>query len=809
MALPLSPTLTNPDMILPDNPPSSAHSSPSTPKKTQRLPSPSPTDYQHTTSDLVSDERPREKDAMFSPFKNGILRRHDGSTKRRSTAERDDGRTTPKEETALASSPTLQADYDYKAQNGHEVTAAQDSDHVETRNSVYSPPSILEEDEDDPHSHAAMTRRAEEILANAKKRLTVSAGDHGGSLDKVANASQNMEGNLSRARSTLERRPSSSMSTISKREAEPVSLYTLPKKGRSPGGFSPSKHRQAKLPMLDESQQGHTRVSSETSVPSALHTAPNAHSPEDKSVYAHGGDPAAKERNSEPSRNWFWNGLTRNTSLNHAARHNNGLQPLKEDGPAPESFEQSPKTNEYRDDETFDLETSPKAARFDISSPPTTELTRARSTTQMRDLRDQMQDLKGKISSLKQRAKEDNLRRRSIQSLRTPSPFTAAEEWYTGQPVTEAGQSPVQGLGLVEVPKDPDAERTINEAALEDFGQVSAVNRADDAIGNGDLDTEEPLRKPTSQEEEPTPRASQVESITYHRSPSQSPAERLIIIDDPSPVDLDGKDSLYGDQDYHESSAEPVVERHEDRPDAFDYEHFILHSAMGTYSGVGMRRSSSMRKKRDSDSSASSVETTKPKVSTNEVNGHATNGNESSSGGSHVRKDSVDSVSTINTFATATEGKHSPRSDDDDDWTPRQTMAGSWQPEPKKHKVNGTNGSPKSRSKKHTASAHKASKHDAKIPQEITMPTQPPDLLSYITSIARPDPPDEGGPVKPLQIGDRDRELIERLVGSLAKVCANLHALGTEGAIYEARVCRRKLDTARRMLDGEVNGEAF
>ena len=748
---------------------------------------------------------------MFSPFKNGILRRHDGSTKRRSGSERDDRRTTPKEEAALASSPTLQADYEYRGRNGDEEAAARDSDHVETRDSVYSPPSILEEDEDDPYSHAAMTRRAEEILANAKKRLTVSAGNLWGSLDKVANASQNMEGNLSRARSTLERRPSSSMSTFSNRGAEPVSLYTLPKKGRSPGGFSPSKHRQAKLPMLDENQQGHYRVSSETSVPSALHTAPNGHSPEDKNFHAQGGDLSAKERNSEPSRNWFWNGLTRNTSLNHAARHNNGLQAVKEDGPAPESFEQSPQTNEHRDDETFDLEASPKAATFEIQNPPTAGLTRARSTNQMRDLRDQMQDLKGKISTLKQRAKEDNLRRRSLQSLRTPSPFTAAEQWYTGQPAAEAGQA--QGLGLLEEPKEPDAEETTGGTPPEDFGQVSAATEEDDTTRNGDLDADKPLREPTSQEEEPTPRASQIESVAYHRSPSQTPAERLVIVDEPPHVDLDGKeDSLYGDQDYHETSAEPVVERHEDRPDAFDYEHFILHSAMGTYSGVGVRRSSSMRKRRDSDSSASSVETTKPRSSMSEVNEQATNGNESSSGGSHVRKDSVESVSTVNTFATATEGKPSPRSDDDDDddkWTPRQTMAGSWQPEPKKYKVNGTNGSPKSRSKKHIASAYKASRNDAKALRQQVTPTQPPDLLSYITSIARPDPLDEDGPIKPLQIGDRDRELIERLVGSLAKVCANLYKLGAEGAIYEARVCRRKLDLARRMLDGEANGEAF
>ena len=113
---------------------------------------------------------------MFSPFRNGILSRHDGSTKHKSSSDRDAKRTSPKEEAALAPSPTLQEDYKQEDQNGYTEAAAQDNDHLETGDSIYSPPSILDEDEDDPYSHAAMTRRAEEILANAKKRLTVSPG---------------------------------------------------------------------------------------------------------------------------------------------------------------------------------------------------------------------------------------------------------------------------------------------------------------------------------------------------------------------------------------------------------------------------------------------------------------------------------------------------------------------------------------------------------------------------------------------------------------------------------------------------------
>ena len=111
---------------------------------------------------------------MFSPFKNGILRRHDDPTKQPSGSDNDHRITTLKEEAALPSSPTLQEDHESKRQIDPEEAAAQDGDHVETRDSAYSPPSVLDEDENDPHSHAAMTRRAEEILANAKKRLTVS-----------------------------------------------------------------------------------------------------------------------------------------------------------------------------------------------------------------------------------------------------------------------------------------------------------------------------------------------------------------------------------------------------------------------------------------------------------------------------------------------------------------------------------------------------------------------------------------------------------------------------------------------------------
>ena len=72
------------------------------------------------------------------------------------------------------------------------------------------------------------------------------------------------------------------------------------------------------------------------------------------------------------------------------------------------------------------------------------------------------------------------------------------------------------------------------------------------------------------------------------------------VVTDEIGVAHDGS-SQYGDQSetgasvYEDaiSGAPPSVVAHEDREDAFDYEHFFLHSAMGTYSGHRRRHSSS------------------------------------------------------------------------------------------------------------------------------------------------------------------------------------------------------------------------
>ncbi len=118
-----SPTLTNPEMILPN----SSASSPSMPRQHQRHPSPpSIGSIRHGRSESAPDEKLRVKGAMYSPFRNGVLRRHNGSVTRRSNSESGDKRNAIEknplpyqqgEEASLASSPTLHEDL-YRAHSG-------------------------------------------------------------------------------------------------------------------------------------------------------------------------------------------------------------------------------------------------------------------------------------------------------------------------------------------------------------------------------------------------------------------------------------------------------------------------------------------------------------------------------------------------------------------------------------------------------------------------------------------------------------------------------------------------------------------
>ncbi|KAL8649480.1 MAG: hypothetical protein Q9210_004368 [Variospora velana] len=844
-----SPTLTNPDMILPDSDFDRNANSPRHADDPSTLPQ---------WRSLATGDDGEMKSAMRNFFGDGQRLRHRNSEKALKSQENLDIRPQSKQSelsqrsvnSALASSPLLHEGFGMKSR-GETLPNDQSTGNVDSMDdgSVISESisplvdaeregfsmsenggiegykfsdrfrqAIVEED-DEPYSHATMSVKAEEILANAKKRLT------------------EMESNLNRARHTINR-PSSSMSSFLTSSSDPPSMYTLPKNS------SPSKHRHHDSP--PSNPKGHSRVFSETSIPSSMQTLPpDEESPANnvRSSSAMGSrdrDNAtvtgARTKHGPEARDWFWTGLTRNTS--HGPRHNNfGLQPLNEDGPPPSTFEsperqQSPpvveNNNEVEPSHQDELDHSAQES----GDPSSTGLTRARSTTQMRDIRDQMQDLKGKISSLKQRAREDSLRRRSLQSLRNPSPFTAAEQWYTGAPTSDRNRSrsrprersPSEVQPAIDE-EDPTKHYPVQELDLPaETGlepKTNGSNRSSGSMQGRAVTGSYPDARQHDNSPKTVIDASSAadEAVADHARAEETTA-------------LTEETSKKGDfeseeDDFDDLSALPVGGRHEDRPDAFDYEHLFLHSGMGTLGRKGNSRSSS-------HSSTYSVETTKPSNVTTEPSEASSDGNASPEhagvelhpptahrNSAHERKGSVESVSTVATFATAAEGENSDEAADENERVYSSPMAGSWEPEyPSHHKVtvrrNGgqhhtTNGTDETAQPTSPPRARDNSSGNARSGIEAaadgsSLEATAPDLLAFLTSKL---PVMDGATPRPIELNDSDKELAERLARSVAQVCSQLQAFSMEGNKYGGRPWRRRLDSARRLLDGETNGEVF
>ena len=199
-----SPTLTNPDMILPDN--SSTSDLSLTPQQDKPLPSPPSSKAEYVRSQSGHADQRKAQAIMSRPSRNGLRSRYEGRPRFRSSSEKGDNRITleqnrlsfhQEEDSPSASPPTPQEN---SGDLGQRIYTESTQGDYENGEGTYHTPAILEEDENDPYSHAAMTRRAEEILANAKKRLTVSfrgacmsrnllsnqTPEHGGKLEPCA-----------------------------------------------------------------------------------------------------------------------------------------------------------------------------------------------------------------------------------------------------------------------------------------------------------------------------------------------------------------------------------------------------------------------------------------------------------------------------------------------------------------------------------------------------------------------------------------------------------------------------------------------
>ncbi|KAI1661047.1 hypothetical protein F4813DRAFT_379144 [Daldinia decipiens] len=460
----------------------------------------------------------------------------------------------------------------------------------------------------------ALSRRAEQILANAKRRLTT------------------MEGNLNRAR-TLH---SPTISTDSGSTASP----TMSRPTTAVHRDHDSSRR--------KSGHGHTRVSSENNIPTLPLDVikPGVFVPRSSSALGAAGgyrpplhSPRSADYINEGAKSSFY------------AKESN-LEPLSEDD-ASQDVDSSRSNLEGSRSDAF---LSPTFGSFTDKG-----LKRSASTAQMRDLKDQMKDLKGRLSTLRDQARADSLKRRSIQNLRTPSPFTHArvDQWYADTAQYEDDSSVHSGYRS-QHSNDDVSTIDVNEGHL---AAKRVVLETDGAQVPKEISTEEiiPIQSKGIESNSYSPEndgpliIDQVEDEFDMKTEDgyddsdgaendEEQQEQVELEEEDEQILVDDSASESGASSYYDSVQNQVS--HEDREDAFDYEHFFLHSAMGSMSRSRMRSKGS----RGSFSSEDSVETTRGPVA-------STNVTSSSKIGRHSRRGSTGSISSVDSFATATEGR--------------------------------------------------------------------------------------------------------------------------------------------------------
>ncbi|KAG8169427.1 hypothetical protein KVR01_000172 [Diaporthe batatas] len=457
------------------------------------------------------------------------------------------------------------------------------------------------------YSTAQLSRRAEHILANAKRRLTT------------------MEDNLTRARSSLAVATYSSGSNGST-PSPPIARATSALYMSTMSSSSPS----------SPAFSGHSRKSSDHSLRIGL---PIKVYPQRSSSIIGLPTSARQPLTVSKSADQLNGQYKRASYIVREAQV--PLEPLSED-------EASQLSSRAHPDATY--------RHSSITSPTfgggaERGLARSASVTQMRDIKDQVNDLKGKISSLREQARADSLKRRSMQSLRTPSPFTYSRvgQWSGVSDSTTGSDTKSDA--------DPDKPGHLSDETAS-IGKDSAVNIGD--LGDGDGGSI------YSVEDIQHLGHAQVEQLDRD-SEAALRAEGFVHVDDDDDDNDDNDDDMFtengdidedeleevfdsvsegGDSLYHEAVQHQVS--HEDREDAFDYEHLFLHSAMGTISQRMARRNSNA-----SYTSESSIETTRGPIIENKQRRPQ-----------HSRRGSEASVSSVESFATAEEALSSRQSMD-------------------------------------------------------------------------------------------------------------------------------------------------
>ena len=426
-------------------------------------------------------------------------------------------------------------------------------------------------------------QKAERILADAKKRLTL------------------MEDNLSKARNSV---------LISPRTSPVIGDLHQPVGGLyrsiSQGGdrrLGPGYVRKSKslFPVLRNASVGHFRGLSD-----------NSASVDPASQAAQARSASALEFNRRmdamlPTHSS--NGQTGQSPGSNRS-YNSPLRALQEEGAGV-----SPSTNNTSP-HTPGSATATRGLGITNSSPTTivpkrssaspTDLVRSNSqasTRSTQELRSQMSDLKTRIEGLRQQAQSDSMRRQSLQNLRTPSPFGhAPEQWYTSAPEYQDGNTPINnnaGLGWSPSKAFNDSPRSPTSPQDSAFGDGRISQGITPVTVRTDVNTPTLARNTVSK---PALRLSGGNASAFAQGSHYEDAAEGFGEEDDGTGGPSEEEQVYLNEALEESlqNGEPDIpimldddylqdqasraERHEDRVDAFDYENMFLHSALGNYS---------------------------------------------------------------------------------------------------------------------------------------------------------------------------------------------------------------------------------
>ena len=752
------------------------------------------------------------------------------------------------------------------------------------------------------YASAILSQRAEQILANAKKRLNV------------------MEGNLRGARDLVQ-----PLTAANLKRATSLSGAAIYGNGRTlrydyddeQTQSSPRKlHAQQSSPHMGQDYQGHNRNWSDalpdrpyTSLDHRAHyvTTPTLQNPPRSAEQTY-------ERNLRTARSHDQLGGSGAYGMSRALHNRqspdqNYLEPLAED----------------------EERKSQRHSQHTASSSINNGLGIYRPASRTSDLRDQMSSLKGKISTLKERAREDSIRRQHQSNLQHQTPFnnaatTPPEMFYTQSPVVDE-EGPDDHADARRMPEHmadalhqqtwqtggaiPGSRNAFAEQAAmqpQEFGQARVIKVPASKTPNSKFQVRASSLKPQAQPQVHRRTASgsaivsSAKSRYSHHQHSDSQGSNgakhgAAVIDLPSahiaeheylqipspslsandftgsPHSSSDEEVPRSEEDYAPSEAESSVYEdakeqasvvaHEDREDAFDYEHFFLHSAMTTY-GDGRRNSQS------SEASEASIETARGPALVGYEDDDAFD--ESSDEyppatpqtpeklreierNLHKRTLSNESITTTGTFATAEEG-----AEEDDPVSPideRITYRGSYMQrqhsvspihtpsEPssrvhsrqESHHTQGSSSTYRATSSRQSNSQHgnvvrrltrrdsssdradsgvgMTSRNDMRHPAQAAIVQKHAGKLSNNSATSTPPLSPRDAPMRldpttvavqalldpnGRQLGLRNKAVLFGVVESLRKVVRQMQE--EDDATFASRMLRNTLDEAKRTLDG-------